>query len=103
MSATSIIDWLKTHWFVLSALVTGGVAWGQNVTKVAELESKVSRAEVIITNQARIDERTLILQQDMKEQKAILIELLTTQRAWAEKNRVVVPQAPVATPKVQQK
>lgn len=95
-----IVDWLKQHWFIFTALVTGGVAWGQTVTKVAELESKLTKAEVVIANQARIDERTLILQQDMKEQRQILLEMLATQRAWARKNNVVVENAaPVATPR----
>lgn len=98
-----MIEWLKTHWFILTALASGGVAWGQSVTKIDDLQHRLNRAEVTISQQAALDERTKIMQQDMKEQRAILIELLATQRAWAEKNRVVVPQAPVATPKAQQK
>lgn len=95
-----IVDWLKQHWFIFTALVTGGVAWGQTVTKVSELESKLNKAEVVIANQARIDERTLIMQQDMKDQRQILLELLATQRAWARKNNVIVETpAPVATPR----
>lgn len=85
-----IVDWLKQHWFIFTALVTGGVAWGQTVTKVAELETKLTKAETVISNQNRIDERTLIMQQDMKEQRQILLELLATQRALARKSNVMV-------------
>lgn len=98
-----MIEWLKQHWFLITALASGGVAWGQSVAKIDDLQNRLSKAETVITQQAVLDERTKIMQQDMKEQKAILIELLTTQRAWAEKNRVVVPQAPIVTPKAQQK
>lgn len=95
-----IVDWLKQHWFIFTALVTGGVAWGQTVTKVAELESKLTKAETVIAHQGRIDERTVIMQQEMKEQRQILIELLATQRAWARKNNVIVETpAPVVTPR----
>lgn len=95
-----IVDWLKQHWFIFTALVAGGAAWGQTVTKVAELENKLTKAEVVIANQARIDERTLIMQQDMKEQRQILLEMLATQRAWARKNNVIVENAsPIVTPK----
>lgn len=98
-----MIEWLKHHWFILSAIMTGGVAWGQSVTKIDDLQTRLNKAETVINQQAALDERTKIMQQDMKEQRAILIELLATQRAWAEKNRVIVPQAPVATPKVEKK
>ena len=97
-----IVNWLKTHWFIFTALVTGGVAWGQTVTKVTELESKLAKTEAIAVNQSRLDERTQMMQQDMKEQRQILIELLATQRAWAQKNNVVVEQqAPVQTPRTE--
>lgn len=95
-----MIEWLKQHWFLFVALVTVGTAWGQNTAKISELENKLSKAETIIANQSRIDERTVILQQDMKEQRQILLELLATQRAWAQKNNIIVEQpAPVSTPR----
>jgi len=83
--------------------MSGGVAWGQQANQVSELKDRLNKAETVIQQQQRIDERTVILQQGMKEQRQILIELLATQRAWAERNRIVVPQAPIDTPKVESK
>jgi len=95
----NIVDWLKQHWFIFTALVAGGVAWGQTVTKVAELESKVSKAEVVIAQQARIDERTTMMQQELKDQRQMLVELITTQRAMARKNNIVVENPAPAVPR----
>lgn len=95
-----IVSWLKTHWFIFTALVTCGVAWGQTVTKVAELENKLAKTEAIAANQSRLDERTQMMQESMKEQNKMLLEILTTQRAWAQKNNVVVENpSPVQTPR----
>ena len=97
-----MVDWLKQHWFIFTALATGGVAWGQTVTKVAELETKLNKAEVVIANQSRIDERTIIMQQDMKEQRQILLELLATQRAIARKSNVSLDPVPAPAPRATQ-
>jgi hypothetical protein len=95
-----MVDWLKTHWFLFTALVTCGVAWGQTVSQVAELEKKVAKNEAIVADQSRLDERTKMMQESMKEQNKILMEILATQRAWAQKNNVVVENpAPVQTPR----
>lgn len=88
----NVIDWLKQYWFIFSALIAGGVAWGQTTMQVTELKEKVAKTEATVRDQSRIDERTLIMQQEMKEQKQILIELLTTQRALAQKNKIVIPE-----------
>jgi len=105
----AIVEWLKQYWFIFSALVAGGVAWGQTTMQVAELKDKVSRGESRIETTAefksRIDERTIIMQREQKEmqdeqkeQRQILMEILATQRAWAQRNNVVVKQqAPVKT------
>lgn len=84
-----MIEWLKQHWFLFGALALGGVAWGQNVTKVNDLQTRLDRAETIVQQQNRIDERTTILQTEMREQRAILMEILVTQRAIANERRVV--------------
>ena len=94
-----MIEWLKQHWFLFAALVAAGTAWGQSVNKISNLEQRLAQNEQIIQNAARLDERTIIMQQQMKEQQQILIEILATQRVWAERNRIVVPQAPVETSK----
>ena len=94
-----MIDWLKTHWFLLSAVLSCGMAWGQQANQVNQLQDRLNKAEITISQQQRIDERTIIMQKDMEEQRKILIELLMTQRAIAEKNRIVVPQTPTNTDK----
>lgn len=95
-----IVNWLKTHWFIFTALVAGGVAWGQTVTKVAELESKVAKNEAVSADQSRLDERTKMMQESINEQRKMLNEILITQRAWAQKNNIVIENpAPVQTPK----
>lgn len=87
-----VVDWLKTHWFILAAILAGGVAWGQNTAKVVELESRLSKAESIVEQQIRIEERTQSMQdtmkeqrQEMKEQKELLLQILIQQKAIANK------------------
>ena len=87
----NIVEWLKNHWFILTALVAAGTAWGQSVNKISNLEQRIAISEQIVQNQGRLDERTQILQKQMEEQNKVLIEILTTQRIWAERNRIVVP------------
>jgi hypothetical protein len=95
-----IVNWLKNHWFIFTALVAGGVAWGQTITQVAELEKKVAKNEAIAANQSRLDERTQMMQESMKEQNKMLTEILITQRAWAQKNNIVIENpAPLQTPR----
>jgi hypothetical protein len=86
-----MIIWLKNHWFIFTALIAAGTAWGQSVNKISNLEQRIAISEQIIQNQGRLDERTQILQKQMEEQNKVLIEILTTQRIWAERNRIVVP------------
>ena len=87
----NIVEWLKNHWFILTALLAAGTAWGQSVNKISNLEQRIAISEQIVQNQGRLDERTQILQKQMEEQNKVLIEILTTQRIWAERNRIVVP------------
>jgi hypothetical protein len=83
-----VINWLKTYWFLLSALVIVGIAWGQTTKTVSELQKKVDasatqqdKISAIQTTQSRLDERTLIMQQDQKEQKDLLMQLVMGQKA----------------------
>lgn len=86
---STVVNWLKAHWFILSALATAGVAWGQNTTKVNELQTRLDKAEAIVSQQNRIDERTVIMQQELKDQRAILLEMLTNQRMLVEKTNAI--------------
>ena len=91
-----MIEWLKTHWFLLSALVAAGTAWGQSLNKIDNLQTRVAQAEAVIQNQQRIDERTLIMQQELKEHRQILMEIAATQRAIAAQQKVRLPENPLS-------
>lgn len=82
-----VLDWLKNHWFLLTALVAVGTAWGQTTTKVAELEKKLderTKKEQKIDDVAgltgRLDERTINIQKDVLEQKQLLNLILLNQQ-----------------------
>lgn len=82
-----MLDWLKNHWFLLTALVAVGTAWGQTTTKVAELEKKLDekiRKEQMIDEVSklteRLDERTVNIQKDVLEQKQLLNLILLNQQ-----------------------
>ena len=78
-----MIEWLKTHWFLLAALVAMGAAWGENKVKVLSLEQAVQQQTQIagkVEEQgkaaAAIDERTKLMLEAQKEQQRILIQIL---------------------------
>lgn len=81
-----VLDWLKNHWFLLTALVAVGTAWGQTTTKVAELEKKLDertkkeqKIDDVVERAGRLDERTVNIQKDVQEQRALLIQIIQNQ------------------------
>jgi hypothetical protein len=105
MNDNTVINWLKTYWFLLSALVVVGIAWGQTTKTVSELQKKVDasasqqqKVDDIKSTQSRLDERTLIMQQEQKEQKELLMQLLMGQRAIINQVAAVPPQKNVKKP-----
>ena len=40
-SKETIMDWLKQNWFILAALATASVAWGQQQQKIQTLENAI--------------------------------------------------------------
>lgn len=81
-----ILDWLKHHWFLLTALIAIGTAWGQTTTKVAELEKRLDektkkeqKIDDLADKTSRLDERTIIIQKEIQDQKAILNQILQNQ------------------------
>lgn len=77
-----MIQWLKTHWFLLTALIAIGSAWGQQQIKVESLEEAVkqnvaTQQEIkdLKEQQARVDERTKAILEGQARQER-LIELL---------------------------
>ena len=98
----TLVEWLKNHWFLLSSLLAVGTAWGQSVNKIGNLETRLAQTEAIVQNQTRLDERTIIMQQELKEHRQILMEIATTQRAIAQQQRVALPENPLSIPQAQQ-
>ena len=87
-----MITWLKNHWFLLTALLSAGVAWGQAVNSISTLEKKVTAAEQkqekmdkISEGQSRLDERTLLIMKQQDEQRELLLELLRSQKTIIKK------------------
>lgn len=81
------MTWLKNHWFLFAALVAIGIAWGTVVAKVDGMNNEINQlksdkeyVQELGRSAERLDERTLILQQSMQRQEALLIELLRGQR-----------------------
>ena len=81
------MTWLKNHWFLFAALVAIGIAWGTVVAKVDGMNNEINQlksdkeyVQELSRSAERLDERTLILQQSMQRQEALLIELLRGQR-----------------------
>jgi len=61
----TLISWLGQYWFLIVALFSVSVAWGQTTLKVQTLEEAVksnaatqSQVSELKANQERIDERT---------------------------------------------
>lgn len=40
-------EWLKQHWFIFSAILVAGTAWGQQQTKIANLEETIKKQAAI--------------------------------------------------------
>lgn len=81
-----ILDWLKHHWFLLTALVAIGTAWGQTTAKVTELEKRLDekskkeqKIDELAEKTSRLDERTINIQKEIQDQKTILTQILQNQ------------------------
>lgn len=81
------MTWLKNHWFLFAALVAIGIAWGTVVAQVEGMNNEINQlksdkeyVQELGRSAERLDERTLILQESMQRQEALLIELLRGQR-----------------------
>lgn len=93
-----MVEWLKQYWFLLTALFAMGGAWGQAQYKIQTLEDAVkSNAEVrkevdtLKSQSARIDERSLAIQQSQERQERMIEMLLNNQRAMTTITRSVKP------------
>lgn len=78
-----VLDWLKQYWFIFTALLTLGIAWGTLNNKVDTLErtntnilEKEQKIEQIAQSHARLDERTTLMLQEQKQIRDLLNEIL---------------------------
>jgi len=68
-------------WFPLAVLaVASAIAWGAQQNIVTEHERRIIKNEILLqelrTGQSRIDERTLLMHENIKENKMILLKIL---------------------------
>ena len=86
------MNWIKTNWTILAALVTMGAAWGDQVRRVNNVEDaiiaqtennrelKQTREQVI-----RQDEQLKAIKESQKTQEQLLRDLIQGQRSIERK------------------
>lgn len=86
------MNWIKTNWTILAALVTMSVAWGDQVRRVNNVEDaivaqtennrelKQTREQVI-----RQDEQLKAIKESQKTQEQLLRDLIQGQRSIERK------------------
>ena len=86
------MNWVKTNWTILAALLTIGIAWGDQTQRVntvekaiieqaeANREQKSMREQVI-----RQDEQLKAIKESQRTQESLLRELLQSQRSIERK------------------
>lgn len=91
--SSSVVEFLKKHWFLIVALVTLSSAWGQSQVKIQTLEEAVkqnvttqSDITVIKSDLARFDERGKALVESQARQER-MIELLLNQQQQQLRNQ----------------
>ena len=91
----SIVDKIKTHWFLILALVSMSSAYGESRVKIESLEDAVrSNAKVqqevfdLKTQAARVDERTKLMQESQAKQEKMIEILLDQQRTIIRSQKV---------------
>lgn len=78
-----LVDFLRLHWFLLTALVAMGAAYGEQKMQVQNLEQAVvqqaktsEKVEAQGKDIAKIDERTKMMLDAQKAQNELLMEIL---------------------------
>ncbi len=86
------MNWVKTNWTILAALLTIGIAWGDQTQRVntvekalieqaeANKEQKVMREQVI-----RQDEQLKAIKESQRTQESLLRDILQGQRSIERK------------------
>lgn len=82
-----MLEWLKQHWFLIVAILTAGIAWGQTQSKITTLEDVVKenaatqqRVQTIEKQSERIDERTKAMLESQARQERLIEMMLQEQR-----------------------
>ena len=86
------MNWIKTNWTILAALVTMGVAWGEQTIRVQSVERSIeqqtaeNREQRIVREQViRQDEQLKAIKESQRTQESLLRELLQSQRSIERK------------------
>ncbi len=86
------MNWIKTNWTILAALVTMGVAWGEQTVRVRSVEDaivaqaennrdlKATREQVI-----RQDEQLKAIKESQKTTEQLMRDILQGQRSIERK------------------
>lgn len=67
-----LLKWLPLG----AAIVAGSVAWGTQQAEIAKLKEESKQYQAVMVKQSAIDERTKTIQDDMKEQRELLMQIL---------------------------
>lgn len=88
-------DWLKNHWFLFSAILIAGTAWGQQQNKIANLEETVKKQvqiaeklEKMKEDSSRDREKAISEISDIKQQTARIEERLNLLITMQQKQRI---------------
>ena len=90
----NITEWLKNNWFLFSAIMAAGVAWGANDTKIKTVEEAVkmhaqTEQEIVHLKegQAKLDERTQQMLKAQERQEQLLQGIIRSQERIIRQTR----------------
>lgn len=82
-----MLEWLKQHWFLLVAILSAGIAWGQTQSKINTMEEAIKentvtqqKVQTIEKQSERIDERTKAMMEGQARQERLIEMMLQEQR-----------------------
>lgn len=82
-----MLEWLKQHWFLLVAILSAGIAWGQTQSKINTMEEAIKentvtqqKVQTIEKQSERIDERTKAMLESQARQERLIEMMLQEQR-----------------------
>lgn len=82
-----MLEWLKQHWFLIVAILSAGIAWGQTQSKINTMEEAIKentvtqqKVQTIEKQSERIDERTKAMLESQARQERLIEMMLQEQR-----------------------